>query len=69
MSNDESFDAVQMMREIRDALSRRYEQDPEAQRRDLQRIEAKYGVRQKLGETPVHGAAAAKASGRRGKKR
>jgi hypothetical protein len=39
------FDAVQMMREIRDRLSKRYGEDPEAEQRDLQTIKRKYGMK------------------------
>jgi len=35
---DKKFDAVRMMREIRDELSRRYSEDPSAEGRDLQEI-------------------------------
>ena len=38
------FAAVSMMREIRDKLSKRYSEDPEAERRDLQDIRRKYGI-------------------------
>ncbi|MBA5941756.1 MAG: hypothetical protein H0M93_00225, partial [Methanophagales archaeon] len=33
---DKKFDAVRMMREIRDKLSKRYSEDPEAEKRDLE---------------------------------
>lgn len=39
------FDAVRMMREIRDKLSKRYGEDPEAEKRDLQDIRRKYGIK------------------------
>lgn len=39
------FDAVQMMREIRDRLSNRYGEDPEAEQRDLQTIKWKYRMK------------------------
>ena len=39
---DKEFDAVRMMREIRDKLSKRYSEDQEAERRDLQDIRRKY---------------------------
>lgn len=38
------FDAVKMMRDIRDRLSKRYIEDPEAEKRDLQEIRRKYGI-------------------------
>ncbi len=42
---DKEFDAVRMMREIRDELSRRYNEDPSAERRGLQEIRKKYGIK------------------------
>ena len=42
---DKKFDAVRMMREIRDKLSKGYSEDPEAERRDLQDIRRKYGIK------------------------
>ena len=39
------FDAVRMMREIRDELSGRYLEDPSAEGRDLQEIRKRYGIR------------------------
>lgn len=39
------FDAVRMMREIRDKLSRRYNEDPSAERRELQEIRKKYEIK------------------------
>ena len=39
------FDAVKIMREIRDRLSRRYSEDPEAEERDLQKIRRKYNIK------------------------
>ncbi len=42
---DKKFDAVRMMREIRDKLSKRYSEDPEAEKRDLQGIRKKYGIK------------------------
>ena len=44
MKKDKKFDAVKMMREIRDRLSKIYSKDPEAQTRDLQEIRARYGI-------------------------
>ena len=43
---DKEFDAVRMMREIRDELSRRYNEDPSAERRELQEIQKKYGIKE-----------------------
>ena len=42
---DKEFDAVRMMREIRDELSRRYNEDPSAERRELQEIRKKYEIK------------------------
>ena len=42
---DKKIDAVRMMREIRDKLSKRYGEDPEAEKRDLQNIRRKYGIK------------------------
>jgi hypothetical protein len=42
---EKEFDAVRMMREIRDELSRRYNEDPSAVRRELQEIQKKYAVK------------------------
>jgi len=42
---DKKFDAVRMMREIRDKLSEIYGKDPEAEKRDLGAIRRKYGIK------------------------
>jgi len=42
---NKKFDAVKMMREIRDKLSRIYNKDPEIEKRELQDIREKYGIR------------------------
>jgi hypothetical protein len=39
-----SFDAVKLMREIRDSLSIKYINNPAAEDRDLIRIRKKYGI-------------------------
>lgn len=44
---DKKFDAVKMMREIRDKLSQLYKEDPEAEKRDLEFIRSKYKVKAK----------------------
>ena len=41
---DKEFDAVKMMRKIRNGLSKRYIEDPEAEKRDLEEIRKKYGI-------------------------
>lgn len=38
------FDAVKLMREIRDSLSRKYIKDPDAEERDLTKIRTKYRI-------------------------
>jgi len=42
---DKKFDAVRMMREIRDKLSKIYTKDPDAEKRDLEVIRRKYGIK------------------------
>ena len=42
---NKNFDAVRMMREIRDKLSEIYTKDPEAEKRDLEAIRVKYGIK------------------------
>ncbi len=42
---NKKFDAVRMMREIRDKLSRRYAKNPEVEKRELQDIRERYGIR------------------------
>ena len=42
---EKEFDAVWMMREIRDELSGRYIEDPSAEGRDLQEIRKRYGIK------------------------
>ncbi len=41
---NKNFDAVRMMREIRDKLSEIYTKDPEAAKRDLEAIRVKYRI-------------------------
>lgn len=50
MNNKEEkkFDAVKMMREIRDKLSEKYSNNPELEERDLQKIRKKYGIKTKM---------------------
>ena len=43
---DKQFDTVRMMREIRNKLSKRYGEDPEAEKRDLKDIRKKYGIKE-----------------------
>ena len=47
MKKEKEFDAVKMMREIRDKLSKKYSEDPEAQERDLEKIRKEYGIKEK----------------------
>lgn len=42
---DKKFDAVRMMREVRDKLSEIYTKDPEAEKRDLDAIRRKYKIK------------------------
>jgi hypothetical protein len=42
---DKEFDAVRMMREIRDTLSIRYAEDPDTEERDLEEMREKYGIK------------------------
>ena len=44
-AKDKKFDAVRMMGEIRDKLSKRYSEDPEAERRELQDVWRKYRIK------------------------
>ena len=44
---NKKFGAVKMMRDIRDKLSEKYLKDPEAQKRDLEEIDRKYGFKDK----------------------
>ena len=49
---DKKFDAVKMMREIRDKLSQLYKDDPEIEEKDLECIRSKYKM--KAGKVKVH---------------
>jgi len=42
---NKEFDAVKMMREIRDRLSMKYTEDPDAEKRDLEEIRKKYRIK------------------------
>lgn len=42
-----NFEAVKMMRDIRDKLSDRYIKNPELQEKDLDEIRRKYGIKEK----------------------
>jgi hypothetical protein len=44
-AKNKKFDAVRMMGEIRDKLSKRYSEDLEAERRDLLDIRREYGIK------------------------
>jgi len=41
-TKDKKFDAVKMMREIRNKLHQEYEKNPEKRHQDLERIRMKY---------------------------
>ena len=47
MKDKKEFDAVKMMREIRDNLTKKYADDPEAEERRLQEIRKRYGMKGK----------------------
>lgn len=42
---EKEFDAARMMRGIRDELSRRYIEDPSAERRELPEIQKRCGIK------------------------
>jgi len=46
-SNNKSFDAVTMMRQIRDKLSKEYLENPDKEEKDLEQIRKKYGIKLK----------------------
>jgi len=46
-SKEKKFDAVKMMREIRDRLSKRYREHPELEERELEAVRRRYGIRRK----------------------
>ena len=48
---DKKFDAVRMMREIRDKLSSEYSQHPEKEEIDLAKIRKKYNIKNKIKAT------------------
>ena len=49
---EKSFDAVRIMREIREVLSKEYFENPEKEKKDLKKIQSKYRTRQ-LRKKPV----------------
>ena len=46
-AKQKKFDAVKMMRDIRDALSKKYSKHPESQTADLEAIRKKYGIKKR----------------------
>ena len=46
-SKEKTFDAVKMMREIRDNLSKIYIDHPEIEKKELEEIRLKYGIKSK----------------------
>lgn len=44
-SKKKKFDAVAMMREIRNRLSKEYFEDPDREKKDLAQIRKKYGIK------------------------
>jgi hypothetical protein len=47
------FDAVKLMRDIRDKLVKRYLEDPELEKKDLEDIRKKYGLKPKKSKTKM----------------
>ncbi len=45
---EKKFDSVNMMREIRDKLSKKYSREPDKEMYDLEKIRAKYGINSKV---------------------
>ena len=45
---NKKYDAVKMMREIRDKLSKEYNKHPEKEEKDLMEIRRKYGIKSKI---------------------
>ncbi|MCH7760602.1 hypothetical protein IIA15_04265 [candidate division TA06 bacterium] len=45
---NKKIDAVKMMRKIREKLSRIYAKDPEKEKRDLEIVRKKYGMKDKM---------------------
>ena len=45
---NKKFDAVKMMRKIREKMSQLYKEDPDAEKRDLEFIRSKYKVKAKI---------------------
>ena len=43
---EKSFDAVRIMREIREILSKEYFENPEKEKKDLKKIQSKYRIKQ-----------------------
>ncbi len=48
---NKQFDAVKMMRDIREKLRKRYEKNPGLREKNLQRIRKKYGLKISKKET------------------
>ena len=44
-SKEKEFDTVKMMREIRDSLSRLYNEHPEIEEKELEKIRKRYGIK------------------------
>ena len=64
------FDAVKMMREIRDNLSKKYQEKPELEEKDLELIRKKYSIKlqNKKNKITAHNQALQPTSGSVGKK-
>ena len=51
---NKKFDAVKMMRDIRNKLHQEYEKNPKKRNEDLERIRKKYNIKNKNSETASH---------------
>ncbi len=47
---NKNFDAVKMMRKIREELSKKYSKNPELEKRDMKKIREKYCINEKSAE-------------------
>ncbi|MCL4378395.1 MAG: hypothetical protein M1409_08485 [Actinobacteria bacterium] len=48
MKNNKKIDAVKMMRNIREELSKKYNKTPEEEQKDLVAIRKKYGLKKEV---------------------
>jgi hypothetical protein len=47
MKKSKDFDSVEMMREIRDQIHKKFENNPELRKKNLEEVRAKYGIKKK----------------------